>query len=121
MVTQGNLFDQNTQAKPSPPPKGPVPDFDGRTYDRQFDYERLKTKFEKVFECMKDGRWRTIDEICAITGIDIRGSAGVSARLRDMRKAKFGGHTLNRRSPKTTGREKGVHEYQLIVNENAAT
>jgi len=43
---------------------------------------------------------------------DQASEGGVSARLRDFRKEKFGSHTVNRRR-KAGG---GTFEYQLIVN-----
>lgn len=59
---------------------------------------------------MKDGVWRTLDEMSDSLG-DSKQS--LSARLRDMRKARFGAHIVNRRRrglPK-----EGLFEYQLIV------
>jgi hypothetical protein len=70
------------------------PDFDGETYDRERDYGRLVSQLHRVQAIMADGNWHTLDELAGKTG----GSpAAVSARLRDLRKPKFGGHEVIRR------------------------
>src|SRR5688572_21462666 len=89
-------------ARPSPPM------FDGKTFDPAKDEIRLSGQLARVYNCMSDGCWRTLTEIRAIC----RGSeAGISARLRDLRKTRWGSHVVNRRR-----REGGLHEYQLQVN-----
>lgn len=68
-------------------------DFDGSTYDPERDGERLRTQFLRVRELMFDGKWRTLKQIAAYA----EGSeAAVSARLRDLRKRKFGGYVVER-------------------------
>lgn len=58
---------------------------------------------------MHDGEWRNLAELAAEA--EAEGSeAGVSARLRDLRKVRFGGYTVNRRYV-----EGGLWEYQLIT------
>jgi hypothetical protein len=84
--------------------------FDGASYDAAADEARLTGQLQRVFECMKDGRWRTLGELHRIAGAT---EASVSARLRDLRKPRFGGHTVNRRA--RGERSQGVFEYQLIV------
>jgi hypothetical protein len=84
--------------------------FDGKTASAKHDQVRLAGQTTRVFLAMKDARYRTLDEIAAITG---DGQASISARLRDLRKEKFGGHTVNRRS--RGDRACGLYEYQLIV------
>ena len=90
------------------------PGFDGRTYDRKHDHARLTGLLEQVFTLMSDGKWRTLREIvnqlCANTS-----ETSVSARLRDLRKYKFGNHTVNRRRRGEASR--GLFEYQVLVNE----
>ena len=61
--------------------------FDGRTYEPEKDRERLGKQLEAVRALMRDGRWRTLAEIAHAVGAP---EASVSARLRDMRKEKFG-------------------------------
>ena len=80
--------------------------FDGETIDHERDSQRLGAQLARVKAVMDDGQWRTLAQICACTG-DVE--SGVSARLRDLRKARFGGHTVNRRYI-----ARGTFEYQLV-------
>lgn len=80
---------------------------DGHTYVASIDKTRLNAQTERVFQVMRDGAWRTLDEIAGITGDP---PASVSARLRDLRKEKFGGFAVGRRR-----RTKGLFEYRLIL------
>lgn len=82
--------------------------FDGETYEHDRDYERLASQYGDVFRLMEDGRWRTPPELEEHTG---HPWASISARLRDMRKQRFGAHTVNRRYV-----ENGLYAYQLVVN-----
>ena len=85
--------------------------FSGDTYDPEHDHDRLKAQLTRVWAVMKDGEWRTLYEIAAITFDSVQ---SISARLRDFRKERFGGHTVNRRR---RGPEKrGLFEYQLILH-----
>jgi hypothetical protein len=65
----------------------------------------VNVQLTKVRDLMLDGQWRSLIEIAAATGSP---QASVSARLRDLRKAKFGGYTVERRllSP-------GLYEYRV--------
>ena len=84
---------------------------DGSTYEPVHDEVRLGKQALAVFELMRDGNWRTLREITEAIG---GGSeAGVSARLRDFRKDKFGGHVVNRRRRGEAAN--GVFEYQVKV------
>ena len=85
----------------------PLPLFDGATYDHKRDYVRLSGQIKRVYDVMRDGRWRTLNEISNLTGDP---HASISTRLRDFRKEKFGGHTVNRRYI-----DNGLYEYQLDV------
>lgn len=88
----------------SPPPSDRL----GATYAREFDFERLNAQQARVFHAMKDGRWRTLSEIAAITDDP---EASISARLRDLRRPEFGGLKVNRRR---RGEEtRGLFEYSL--------
>ena len=75
------------------------------------DTPRLAGQLEKVYTLMKDGKWRTLSQIATATGC-IETSA--SSRMRDFRKSRFGGHTVNMRKVEGTT---GLHEFQLILNE----
>ena len=79
--------------------------FDGDTFDLERDGQRLRTNLERVASLMGDGQWRTLAEIATATG---GSEAGVSARLRDLRKARFGGFTVARRR-----RDGGLWEYRV--------
>lgn len=82
--------------------------FDGPDVARR-DAARLSDQLLMVRALMMDGRWRTLAEIAEKT----KGSeAGVSARLRDLRKARFGGNIVERRrrSPSV-----GLWEYRLFL------
>ncbi len=86
--------------------------FDGPAYDKELDQARLTGQIQRVFNCMVDGRWRTLSKIAAVTGDP---EASISAQLRHLRKARFGSHYVNRRR---RGGASGLHEYQLIINES---
>lgn len=86
--------------------------FDGDTYKHERDGERMSSQYERVFNAMKDGRWRTLWEIQTDTGDSI---TSISARLRDMRKDRFGGHKVER-----AYMAGGIWEYRLLVAEEAA-
>ncbi len=97
--------------------------FDGSTYEPKFDATRLRGEMARVYQCLAGfltheegkgwvrlpGQWRTLREISDLTGDP---EASISARLRDLRKAKFGAHTVNRR--RRGDPTKGVFEYQLL-------
>lgn len=70
------------------------PDFDGATYEPPLDRQRLGTLFERVRTLMLDGAWRTLSDIQYQCG---GSEASVSARLRDLRKEKFGAYNVERR------------------------
>jgi len=72
------------------------------------DRPRLATQQAKVARLMQDGEWRTLAEI--VVGIEGGSETGISARLRDLRKPKNGGHIIDRR-PCGVG---GLHEYRLV-------
>lgn len=86
------------------------PRFDGECYQHSLDYTRLSGQILRVYSTMKDGRWRTLDELAAATGDPV---ASCSAQLRHLRKRRFGSHTVNRRS-----RSGALFEYQLDVGAN---
>jgi hypothetical protein len=80
-------------------------DFDGVTYDRKLDKKRLSTQLLRIYNQLLDGRWHSLQ------GLAFRCNApesSVSARLRDLRKPKFGALRIERRRV-----ENGLHEYRL--------
>lgn len=76
---------------------------DGATLEPQ-DHTRLSTQQEKVRALMADGRWWTLRDLAERVGAS---EAGVSARVRDLRKARFGGYEVERK------REGALHLYRL--------
>ena len=50
------------------------------------DQRRLSGNLARTYAVMKDGRWRTHEEIAEAVGCSVQGA---SARLRDLRKEKF--------------------------------
>ncbi len=84
-----------------------IPHRDGHTYDHARDARRLSGQHARVLACMRDGIYRTLAEIAAATGDP---EASVSARLRDLRKDRFGAHEVERRYVKD-----GLWAYRLIV------
>lgn len=70
-----------------------IPEFDGATYSPELDGDRLRSQFWRIKELMLDGEWRTLAQIARRAG---GSEAGVSARLRDLRKARFGSFTVER-------------------------
>jgi hypothetical protein len=91
--------------------------FDGATYDPVLDGLRLAGEMRAVVATMMDGEWHTFEEI--ERAIFQRGGKhyshpGISARLRDCRKRRFGSHTVERRRRGDPTR--GLWEYRLILN-----
>lgn len=85
--------------------------FDGPEYDKELDQRRLTGQLLRIFDLMKDAKWRTLDEIHKKTGDP---ASSISAQLRHLRKPRFGSHTVARR--RRGDRTKGLFEYQLLVN-----
>lgn len=81
------------------------PKFQGETFDPNLDSSRLNGQLKRVRELMKDNKWRTLFEIEQVTGDP---QASVSARLRDLRRPRFGMYTVARRR-----RAQSLWEYQM--------
>ena len=88
-----------------------VMDFQGATFDPALDGERLAGQLSRVYRLMRDGKWRTLREIADVVG---GSEAGVSARLRDLRKDEF--KSLYRVSGVDRERvEGGLHRYRVTA------
>lgn len=87
------------------------PDFDGSDYEPEKDKARLTNQIDKIKNLMMDGLPRTLDEIEAAIK---EPQASISAQLRNLRKQRFGGHTVLRQ--RRDDPQKGLFEYQLIIN-----
>jgi len=82
------------------------PDFDGDDYQPARDKQRLTTGLHKVRMYMENAGWKTIMQIS--DDLDMY-SPSVSAMLRDLRKERFGGRTVDRRYVMN-----GIYEYYLM-------
>lgn len=69
-------------------------DRDGETYNRARDGKRLNTAMERIFAAMKDGSWYPLSSLADIGRCS---EACASARVRDLRKPKFGGWKVERK------------------------
>jgi hypothetical protein len=67
--------------------------FDGDTFDPKVDQVRLSRQFEVVRDIMLDGEWYTFDQLRELTGYPTQ---SISARIRDLRKYRFGGFIIER-------------------------
>ena len=93
---QRNLFD----AAPAV-----LADFDGETYEEEEDQVRLTGQLLRTWSALQGGEWFTLRELSD----EVVGSeASVSARLRDLRKKKFGSHVIDRERV-----EGGLFRYRL--------
>ena len=80
--------------------------FHGETFDPALDGPRLTSQLEAVRALMIDGLWRSLPYIASV----VHGSeAGVSARLRDLRKPQHGRYQVERR--RMFG---GLFEYRVL-------
>ena len=74
---------------------------------------RLKKQLERVFEVMAGGRWLTLSTISWRAGAT---EASASARIRDLRKPRFGGFDIVMRPTDLDG----INEYRLIPDSGEA-
>lgn len=89
-----------------------TPGFDGATFDPELDGERLTGQMKRVCAVMIDHQWHTIPELrerCAPAS-----EAGISARLRDLRKPRYGSQKVERQRV-----EGGLFRYRLHPKEDA--
>ena len=107
MGRMSDLFTQLEEEKYNLPQPSPRNAFDGITYNIKQDHARLKGQLSRVFQLMSDGQWRTLKEIHDVIG---GSEAAISARLRDLRKEKYGLHTVER-----WGNGNGLFRYRVIV------
>jgi len=82
------------------------PDFDGADIDQGRDKHRLTGQILRVYGLMKDGVPRNLGQISYATGDP---EASISAQLRNLRKKKFGSHTIKKEYVKD-----GLYKYKLI-------
>lgn len=77
---------------------------DGATITAE-DRPRMDGQMARVYEALADGHWHQPDELEAVTGDNW---ASIGARLRDLRKERFGGYNIERES-----RGDGVFAYRI--------
>ena len=85
--------------------------FDGKTVDPAIDGDRLGRQMNAVFAAMKNGGWWTLR---GLANVSAGTEAGVSARIRDLRKRRFGGYTVLRRRVRA-----GLWEYRLVTKDTS--
>ncbi len=79
--------------------------FDGETFEPDRDGERLGKELTAVRVYVMDHEWHTLSEISNALGYP---EASISARLRDLRKARFGSYVVNREYV-----SRGLWRYQI--------
>lgn len=86
--------------------------FDGSTFNPERDGQRLGDQMLAVLAIMSTKQWWTLSQLSMFTGFP---EASVSARLRDLRKPKFGGYTIEREYVR-----KGQWRYRMVEQEEVA-
>jgi hypothetical protein len=85
---------------------GPRPyHFGGATFDPEQDAERLTSQLDLIYHRMRDHQWHTLADLAHASG---GSEASASARVRDLRKERFGSHTVLRKRV-----EGGLYAYKL--------
>jgi hypothetical protein len=80
--------------------------FDGSDYVPDRDNDRLQGQMDRLKAVMKDGHFRTLQQIHELTGDP---EASISAQLRHLRKIRFGNYAVNKHH--VSG---GLFEYQVV-------
>lgn len=86
-----------------------IPHRDGATYSHERDGVRLAAQHKRVLEALRNGAWWTLSHLSKATGDP---EASVSARLRDLRKDRFGKYDIERRYVC-----RGLHEYRWVKHD----
>lgn len=81
--------------------------FNGPEYQPRRDFSRLKSQHDRIKYLMLDGKWRTVKEIHELTN-DPENS--IQAQLRHLRKLRFGGFIVDRRSVDGSA----LYEYRVL-------
>jgi hypothetical protein len=81
---------------------------DGKTYDPTKDRKRLKGQMHLVYQLMADGAWHTSTQLAKLIGCT---DSAASARIRDLRKERFGNHIVQAR--RKVGGADGSWEYRV--------
>jgi hypothetical protein len=67
--------------------------FNGSDYSHDRDAPRLTDQMGRVFNVLSDGEWHTLEGIAQLTGDP---TPSISAQIRHLRKARFGGHEIEK-------------------------
>lgn len=81
----------------------------GPAYDPRLDKARLQRQHERIRDLMRDGAWRTLGEIAALTRDP---ESSISAQLRHLRKPRYGSWRVEKQR-----RSQGTWEYRLLPPE----
>lgn len=101
----GNLLDM---LEPAAVESAMARELAGQEATEPGDAARLTPQLLAVYRIMRDGQWHTLSEMAeSLPGVP---QQSVSARVRDLRKARFGGHTIHRES--IGG---GLYRYRMAV------
>lgn len=87
------------------------PHFDGETYIASFDDTRLSNQLSRVYDVLRNGQWYTLRELSILANGP---EASIGARMRDLRKDKFGGYTVD--TKRLSG---GLFAYRLKIEPQA--
>lgn len=79
--------------------------FNGSDYSHDRDAPRLTEQLQRVFNVLSDEQWHTLEGIARITGDP---TPSISAQIRHLRKARFGGHEIEK-----TYYGDGLYAYRL--------
>ena len=82
--------------------------FEGDDYNHERDSDRLTGQLLRIFEVVKDSRWRTLKEIALLTKDP---EASISAQLRHLRKPRFGSHEVEKQYV-----DRGLYKYRVLIN-----
>lgn len=105
IATQVATYEMRDESSSRPRAQLPADRYDGATATIE-DKPRLDKQLQVVLDFMLDGEWRTPSAIEEATGVEW---ASASARLRDLRKEKFGSFVVERES-----RGKGLFAYRVL-------
>ena len=83
--------------------------FNGSDYNPALDDKRLTNQIGRIFNCMIDGKYRTLSEIAFITEDP---EPSISAQLRHLRKPRFGSYIVEKRRRGVPSN--GLFEYCLL-------
>jgi uncharacterized protein (DUF1778 family) len=90
--------------------KGKVVDRHQPALFPKVDQDRANVQMATVFDLMRDGQWRSLPEIAVAIGAPDASIPSIGARLRDLRKAQYGSHVVDKHQ-----RQPGYWEYQLAL------